>query len=573
MAELRWEAPDRDDDAAWADLLAAIELVDERGETYEAADLADEWASIWAHPETDSIVVWDGDEEVAFGWLKTQVGVAKEHRIDCWGGVRPSHRNRGIGRQLLDWQVRRASEVAATLDPGLPTRIGLDVGDHQPELLDLAARAGFVALRRFLEVARPVDLPIPHVEPPAGLVLEPWSPQLDEAVRDAHRDAFVDHWGSEPRTEEEWRQWYTGHRAFRQDLSLLAVDPFDKSVVGFVLCAAYPQDWELVPREAWINSVGTRRAWRGRGVARWLLSESLSRTASSDTGFERAILGVDADNPTGALGLYRRLGFDDVRATTMLGRPPVDQPAPDERGPGPVTGLEVDLTLPRCWWAGEDPLYCAYHDLEWGRPLRDERALFELLCLEGFQAGLSWITILRKRPAFREAFAGFDVDAVAAFEESDIVRLLGDSGIVRHRGKIVAAIANARVVQAMHEAGTTLTEVVWSHAPVARDEPPADRDDIPDHTAESAELARVLRRWGMRYVGPTTVYAFMQSAGLVDDHLATCHRAGVGRGARRTAPRAPKELPVARKPARRRRSAAEGAGRAGEEPSTGDPTR
>jgi DNA-3-methyladenine glycosylase I len=194
-----------------------------------------------------------------------------------------------------------------------------------------------------------------------------------------------------------------------------------------------------------------------------------------------------------------------------------------------------DDGLARCWWCGDDPLYVGYHDREWGTALRDERALFELLCLEGFQAGLAWITILRKRVAFREAFAGFEPDVVAAFTERDVERLLGDAGIVRHRGKITATIANADAVGAMRDAGTSLTEVVWSHAPVARPKPLADRSEIPAETPESAGLAKALRKWGMRFVGPTTVYAFMQSAGLVDDHLAGCHRAGGG--GRRTAPR------------------------------------
>jgi DNA-3-methyladenine glycosylase I len=180
----------------------------------------------------------------------------------------------------------------------------------------------------------------------------------------------------------------------------------------------------------------------------------------------------------------------------------------------------------RCWWSGDDPDYTAYHDAEWGRPLRDERALFELLCLEGFQAGLSWITILRKRPAFRTAFAGFDIETVAGFGDGDVDRLLADSGIIRHRGKITATIANAQAVTAMHAADTSLEEVVWAHAPAARRRPLRTRAQIPAQTAGSVALARTLRGWGMRFVGPTTAYAFMQSAGLVDDHLAGCHRSG-----------------------------------------------
>jgi GNAT superfamily N-acetyltransferase len=323
MATLRWAPPTRDDDATWAGLLSAIETVDERGETYELADLQDEWASVWAHPETDAVFVWEGRELVAFGWLKTQVGSTKVHRIACWGGVHPSHRARGIGRELLHWQLQRASDVAATLEPALDTQIALDAGDHQRDLLALATRAGFAPVRTFLELARPTGVPLAEVDPPLGLDLVQWHEELDEGARHAHRESFVDHWGSEPRSVEEWRQWYTGYRSFRPDLSLLAVDPASAEVVSFVLTAAYPQDWATGPVEAWINSVGTRRAWRGKGVAQWLLTETLRRVATSETGFERSMLGVDAENPTGALRLYRRLGFEDCRVTRTLVRAPL----------------------------------------------------------------------------------------------------------------------------------------------------------------------------------------------------------------------------------------------------------
>ena len=190
-----------------------------------------------------------------------------------------------------------------------------------------------------------------------------------------------------------------------------------------------------------------------------------------------------------------------------------------------TAGLHVGVDgLARCWWCGDDPLYCAYHDDEWGRPLRDEQRLFELLSLEGFQAGLAWITILRKREAFRTAFAGFDIETVAGFGERQLTRLLADSGIVRHRGKITGTIANAQAVVALHESGTTLSDLVWSHAPKPTTQGPRSTADIPAKTAESLELARALRRLGFRFVGPTTVYAFMQSAGIVDDHLMGCHR-------------------------------------------------
>lgn len=180
----------------------------------------------------------------------------------------------------------------------------------------------------------------------------------------------------------------------------------------------------------------------------------------------------------------------------------------------------------RCWWCGDDPLYVDYHDHEWGRPTRDEREVFELLALEGFQAGLAWITILRKREAFRAAFDGFDVDAVAGYGEPEVERLLGDAGIVRHRGKIEATVDLARLSRQLRTEGSSLSELVWSFAPEPRTGPLGALADIPAHTPESTALSKALKARGARFVGPTIVYAFMQSAGIVDDHLIGCHRAG-----------------------------------------------
>ena len=239
--------------------------MDQRGETYELADLEDEWGSVWSTPDTDAIFVWHGSQLVAFAWLKTQAGQREHHRIGCWGGVRPSHRRQGIGTELFAWTLRRATEIAGTLDAALPTTVNIDAADHQVDLVAVATAAGFEPVRRFLEVARPLELPIAAVTPPAGLELVPWSEELDESTRLSHVEAFADHWGSEPRNRDEWRQWYTGHRSFRPDLSVVAVDEASGDVVAFVLCATYPQDWSSVPCEAWIHSVGTRRAWRGNG--------------------------------------------------------------------------------------------------------------------------------------------------------------------------------------------------------------------------------------------------------------------------------------------------------------------
>jgi DNA-3-methyladenine glycosylase I len=176
----------------------------------------------------------------------------------------------------------------------------------------------------------------------------------------------------------------------------------------------------------------------------------------------------------------------------------------------------------RCW-PTTDELYLAYHDEEWGRPVRDDRLLLERLCLEGFQSGLSWITILRKRPRFREVFCDFEPAKVARFGEKDVKRLLGDAGIIRHRGKIEATIANARATLALQEAGETLAGLLWSFAPDDQPAPaPHALRDMPSSTAESKALARELKRRGFRFVGPTTAYALMQATGIVNDHVAGC---------------------------------------------------
>lgn len=177
----------------------------------------------------------------------------------------------------------------------------------------------------------------------------------------------------------------------------------------------------------------------------------------------------------------------------------------------------------RCWWPGADPLYLRYHDTEWGRPVGDDRRLFEKLCLEGFQSGLSWLTVLRKRENFRAAFAGFDPAALARFGPADVERCVADAGIVRHRGKIQSTINNARrALELIDEAGS-LAAFLWSFEPRAEDRPARiDRASIAPSTPQSAALSEALRRRGWTFVGPTTLHAFMQAMGLVNDHLEGC---------------------------------------------------
>jgi len=172
----------------------------------------------------------------------------------------------------------------------------------------------------------------------------------------------------------------------------------------------------------------------------------------------------------------------------------------------------------RCPWGLSTPDYVDYHDQEWGRPIRTDNGLYERLTLEGFQSGLSWLTILRKRENFRKAFAGFDIDAVAAFGEDDFARLMADAGIVRNRLKIEAAINNARAAQ-----DVGLADLIWSFAPDPRPPRPRHRGEGQATTPESVALAKALKKAGFRFVGPTTAYAMMQACGLVDDHFEGCH--------------------------------------------------
>lgn len=180
----------------------------------------------------------------------------------------------------------------------------------------------------------------------------------------------------------------------------------------------------------------------------------------------------------------------------------------------------------RCPWGAGDELLAAYHDDEWGRVLHGRDALYERISLEAFQSGLSWLVVLRKRPAFREAFARFDPEAVARFDDADVARLLDDAGIVRNRAKILATRDNARAVLALADRDEDLDTLLWSFAPPPRAAPPTAVEEVPTTTPESRAMATALRARGFRFVGPTTCYALMQATGMVDDHLAGCLRSG-----------------------------------------------
>ncbi|WP_334174691.1 DNA-3-methyladenine glycosylase I [Pseudoxanthobacter sp.] len=213
--------------------------------------------------------------------------------------------------------------------------------------------------------------------------------------------------------------------------------------------------------------------------------------------------------------------MSDTAATDALFAAPALSPAPLPAG----LNRGADGRA-RCFWCGDDPLYQAYHDTEWGRPTTDDRYLFEKICLEGFQSGLSWLTILRKRAGFRAAFAGFDAAAMAAFTGADVERLLQDAGIVRHRAKIVSAINNARCALKLAEEAGSIAAFLWRYEQKAGTRPPRiTRESLAGITksTESEALSKALKKRGWSFVGPTTMYAMMQAVGLVNDHYEGCH--------------------------------------------------
>lgn len=195
----------------------------------------------------------------------------------------------------------------------------------------------------------------------------------------------------------------------------------------------------------------------------------------------------------------------------------------EDKTEGIITGADG---RDRCWWCGHDPFYQTYHDLEWGRPVRDEQRLFEKICLETFQSGLSWLTVLRKRENFRKAFVGFDPVKMASFGDKDIERLMADAGIIRNRQKITAAITNARALCVMHDRGETLADFFWSQVPPSDERPPVMTKAALLPLSESPTsrlISRELKSRGFVWLGPVTMYAHMQAMGLVNDHVEGCH--------------------------------------------------
>jgi mycothiol synthase len=311
--ELVWRALRQTDVAAWHALLVAVESADETGEHYDSDDLVEELADPTMDLARDTMAAFDGPDMVAYAGMRTR------HAQDGEGmfldsAVHPKARGRGIGTRLLAWQVKRGTEAHAERRPDLPSELHIQIHEHNQAKRDIHAAHGFVALRWFLEMH--CDLatePPPVGSPPEGIAVVRFAPEYDSRVHAADREAFADHWSAMLPDDAMWQQWFTGSRAFRPGLSFLALD--GDEVAGFVL--GYESDADTAAkgfRTVWAGQIGTRRPWRGRGVASTLLRHFLA--TARDDGFKRAELTVDSESPTGAVGLYERHGF--VRADAWI---------------------------------------------------------------------------------------------------------------------------------------------------------------------------------------------------------------------------------------------------------------
>jgi mycothiol synthase len=305
---LTWRPVTAADAPALARLHAAAEEIDRTGEHYGEDDLAEELAE----PTLDLLrdtraAVAPGGELLAWGSVRVPAEVRDVDRVWLSGVVHPGVRRRGIGRRLLDWQERRGGELHRTRHLGTPGELLVGVYDTAASQQALVESAGFTAARWFSDMERDLRTDLPPVPAvPSGLRLVPYHPAYDEGVRLAHREAFADHWGSTPPDPERWRHWYTGSQSFRPDVSLLVLD--GDEVAAYLLTYFFAADARATGvREAWVGQLGTRGAWRRRGLASLLLVAALHRYR--DAGYQRAGLDVDSENASGALGLYQRLGF------------------------------------------------------------------------------------------------------------------------------------------------------------------------------------------------------------------------------------------------------------------------
>jgi mycothiol synthase len=297
---------DKGDVEAWAALMAAKEKADQDGENYSPEDLSEELDLPHLDLRRDTIGLWADGRMVGYGVAHAATSVVDIDRVRTEGTVDPEWRRRGLGTALMHWLIRRAGELHAEKHPESPGQVGVGTGSGNIGAISMLEGLGFKPERFFFDMRRPLDQPVPEVQVADGLRLTPYDTSYEESLRQAHFEAFSDHWGWTPPTPEAWRKRSVGARAFRSGQSYVVLD--GETVAAYVNCFEWEADTEATGiRELYIGQVGTRRAYRGRGLARATLAKVLAEGAQA--GYVRASLGVDVDNPTGALGLYERLGF------------------------------------------------------------------------------------------------------------------------------------------------------------------------------------------------------------------------------------------------------------------------
>lgn len=296
-----------DDAPALTALLAANELLDHTGENYSEADIADELADSGIDLARDTLVAVAPDGSFAgYAGVRSASTVRDVDRVSVEGGVLPSRRGEGLGRRLLEWAEQRGAELHQELHPSVPGELDVGVSAGIPSLQRLVRARGFQPVRWWYGMKRPLDElpPVPAVPP--GLRLVPYDPAYDEALRLAHGEAFADHWGSVPPDPQRWNHWFTGSHAFRPGISWLVLDGTE--IAAYLLAYFWEADSAATgKREAYIGQVGTRVPWRRRGLGELMLARALAGFQAD--GYDRASLTVDTGNPTGALGLYERVGF------------------------------------------------------------------------------------------------------------------------------------------------------------------------------------------------------------------------------------------------------------------------
>ncbi|GGQ24783.1 GNAT family N-acetyltransferase [Streptosporangium pseudovulgare] len=311
---LQWRPLTKDDVERWATLLAEVEKADRIGENYGAEDLTDDLDNPLLDLAEGTLAAWDGDRMVAFGLTACGSAADPAHRMHLWAAVHPEYRRRGLGRHVLDWAVRNTPVLHERRHPGRPLELHTGVFDGNEGATALMRTAGMAPSRWFFTMGRDLGTEIRPAALPAGLRIVPYRADLADAARGVRNAAFTDHWGSVPHTPESWERTIVGVHAFRPEDSYLVQDESGRGV-AVLITHYYEADTQATGiREAWIQIIGTVREWRGKGVAGALLAHALGEFRAR--GYRRAALGVDADNPTGALGVYSRAGFEVENRTT-----------------------------------------------------------------------------------------------------------------------------------------------------------------------------------------------------------------------------------------------------------------